>query len=112
MLTIHIVRTQKPLQFQYYKRGIFSENGLKKNSKKIDLKTLFDYGKTWSKVEHSITLVGYGEMNGVKYWIGMNSWGNHWGAHGFFKVLRGENEIAVESMGEWMNVKVEKRHTK
>jgi len=95
--------------FQYYKRGIFSQQKLVQNSKKISLRDLFDYGMSWSKVEHSITLVGYGEENGVKYWIGMNTWGTDWGDKGFFKILRGENEAQIESMGDFMNVKVEKR---
>ena len=82
---------------------------LVQNSKKISLRDLFDYGMSWSKVEHSITLVGYGEENGVKYWIGMNTWGTDWGDKGFFKILRGENEAQIESMGDFMNVKVEKR---
>jgi C1A family cysteine protease len=96
--------------FQYYKGGVYSQQGLrKKNSKYINLKDLFDYGMSWAKVEHSITLVGYGEENGVKYWIGMNTWGADWGEKGFFRIVRGENEAMIESMGDFMNIQVEKR---
>jgi C1A family cysteine protease len=95
--------------FQYYKSGIYSDKQLKKNSDVINLKTLFDYGSSWQKVEHSITLVGYGEEKGSKYWIGMNTWGEGWGDKGFFKIARGENDSAIESMGDFMNIKVENR---
>jgi C1A family cysteine protease len=96
--------------FQYYKSGIYSSKPLVKNSNKINLKTLFDYGVTWEKVEHSITLIGYGEENGTKYWIGMNTWGDEWGDKGFFKILRGENESQIESMGDYFDVKFENRN--
>ena len=95
--------------FTYYKNGIFSTQKLKRNSGEISKFTLLDSGRTWAKVEHSITLVGYGEENGVKYWIGMNTWGTNWGDNGFFKILRGENELEIESMGDFMNIKVEDR---
>jgi hypothetical protein len=95
--------------FQYYKGGIFSQRKLLQNNKSINLKNLFDYGMSWAKVEHSITLVGYGEENGVKYWIGMNTWGTDWGEKGFFRILRGENDAMIESMGDFMDVQVETR---
>lgn len=95
--------------FHYYKNGIFSSKPLKKNSGKISKSTLIDSGRDWAKVEHSITLVGYGEEDGVKYWIGMNTWGSKWGEDGFFRILRGENEEEIETMGDYMNVKVEDR---
>lgn len=96
--------------FSYYKNGIFSTKPLKRNNDAISKFTLLDSGRTWAKVEHSITLVGYGEENGVKYWIGMNTWGTNWGENGFFKIFRGENELEIESMGDFMNIKVEDRY--
>jgi len=48
-------------------------------------------------IDHDISLVGYGEENGVKYWLGRNSWGTYWGEKGFFRIARGINNLAIES---------------
>lgn len=98
-----------PYTFNYYKEGIYSESELNKNSDKLNKTTMTDRHLSWEKVEHSITLVGYGEENGVKYWIGMNTWGQNWGDKGFFKILRGENECAIESMGDYLTIEVTQR---
>jgi cathepsin C len=95
-----------PYTFNYYSHGIYSEKDLKKNSDKLSKTTLVDKHLSWEKVEHSITLVGYGEENGVKYWIGMNTWGKTFGEDGFFRILRGENECSIESMGDYLQLEV------
>jgi C1A family cysteine protease len=89
-----------PWTFSYYKEGIFSQSSLKKNSGKFSKTTLFDKNLSWSSVDHSILLVGYGEENGIKYWIAMNTWGTQWGEGGYFRILRGENDCNIETMGD------------
>ena len=50
---------------------------------------------------HEVSVVGWGEQNGIPYWRIRNSWGSHWGEDGFFRVVRGSNNIAVESSCYW-----------
>nr|CCA18763.1 cathepsin B putative [Albugo laibachii Nc14]CCA25201.1 cathepsin B putative [Albugo laibachii Nc14] len=49
------------------------------------------------EVDHDVEIVGWGEENGVKYWHARNSWGSFWGMNGFFKIVRGTNNLAIES---------------
>jgi len=56
--------------FQNYKGGIFA-------------------GCTSDKVDHAVTVVGYGTEDGMDYWLIKNSWGADWGENGFIRLKRG-----------------------
>jgi hypothetical protein len=58
--------------------------------------------KTHDKqITHEVSIVGFGEENGTPYWLIRNSWGTHWGIGGFMKLIRGKNNLAIESDCAW-----------
>jgi len=57
------------------------------------------------EVVHEVSIVGYGKEAGVPYWLIRNSWGTHWGEQGFMKLVRGKNNLAIESDCAWATPK-------
>lgn len=47
-------------------------------------------------VGHSVVIVGWGEEDGIPYWIIRNTWGIFWGDKGYFKMIRGRNNCEIE----------------
>ncbi|KAJ7360179.1 hypothetical protein OS493_018171 [Desmophyllum pertusum] len=46
---------------------------------------------------HAIKMLGWGQLQGIDFWICANSWGPNWGMSGFFYIRRGTNECGIES---------------
>lgn len=90
-----VVSFEPDYHFMMYKKGIYKSvkgNWMSKNLPKPE----------WQKVDHSVTLVGWGfdEVHQKKYWLLLNSWGKHWGENGYFRMIRGEDHNGIESICE------------
>ena len=46
--------------------------------------------------QHEVEVVGFGIEKGTKYWIIRNHWGSYWGEKGFFRLIRGINNLWIE----------------
>ena len=76
-----IVLVQIYTDFPTYKSGVY----------------VHTYGKPMGLT--SFRLVGWGVLDGVKYWKIANSWNENWGMGGFFLMERGTDALYVESFG-------------
>lgn len=83
--------------FMYYSDGIYK-------SATPSNHTVPFKNTEWEQMDHGVLLVGYGEEDGQKYWKIQNSWGPDWGEDGFFRIARGVDESAVETLGEAADV--------
>lgn len=41
-------------------------------------------------------IIGWGEENGIPYWLIVNSWNEYWGEKGLVKYVRGQNIGGIE----------------
>lgn len=74
--------------FLHYRKGIYHHTGLRDPFNPFEL------------TNHAVLLVGYGTdlASGMDYWIVKNSWGTSWGEDGYFRIRRGTDECAIESI--------------
>jgi len=48
-----------------------------------------------NRINHAISVVGYGTENGKDFWLIKNSWGTWWGDKGYFKLERGSQMCGI-----------------
>jgi len=48
-------------------------------------------------INHAVLIVGYGEDDGVLYWIVKNQWGPSWGEKGFFRIIRNKKQCGIHT---------------
>jgi len=80
--------------FMMYKSGVYHHTGALKSKQSG---ASFD---PFELTNHAVLLVGYGHDQQIAedYWIVKNSWGTEWGEGGYFRIRRGVDECAVESI--------------
>lgn len=53
---------------------------------------IFDACNKDAVINHAVTLIGYGEEKGKKFWLIQNSWGDMYGEEGRIRLLRKDDE--------------------
>jgi len=58
-------------------------------------------GPCTTSIDHAVLVVGYGNQNGVGYWIVRNSWGTTWGQKGYIWVEENVNNANSCNIGTY-----------
>ncbi|XP_013412168.1 digestive cysteine proteinase 2-like [Lingula anatina] len=56
-------------------------------------------------LDHAVLAVGYGTMNGQRYWLIKNSWSTYWGNDGYVLMAQKDNNCGVTTSPTYVNLK-------
>lgn len=96
-----MVALEAPSSLFYYSGGVFT--GASPVSEGKDIPGVLN---KWQHTNHAVVCVGWGvdKETDTKYWILKNTWSDTWGETGYFKIRRGTDECAVESMASYFDI--------
>lgn len=94
-----VVGLNAPATLYMYKSGIFSHS-MAPDTAEGEVTPI----SRWERTNHAVVCVGYGVEGGVKYWKLRNSWGTQFGEDGYFRMVRGVDMLAIESMAVVIDV--------
>jgi len=92
-----VVAFEAPGSLFYYSDGVFTGPSPKFEQNEVGV-------NKWEQTNHAVVAVGWGVDQGTKYWIIKNTWGSRWGQGGYFRIRRGTDECASESMASAFDV--------
>jgi len=84
-VSVAIDASHKSLSF--YSNGVYFEEKCNNNVDGLD---------------HAVLAVGYGELNGQKYWLVKNSWSTYWGNDGYVLMSQKDNNCGVATAATYV----------
>jgi len=92
---------EEQMMQEIYQRGPISCDISVPDSLKEYKEGVFEDASGDMEISHVISVVGWGEENGLNYCVVRKSWGTYWGENGFVRVVRGKNNLNIESNCSW-----------
>jgi len=95
------VSKEGPMMQEIYQRGPISCGIAVTQAMENYTHGVFEDTTGDTNMVHEVSIVGFGVEDSKPYWLIRNSWGTHWGESGFMKLIRGKNNLAIETDCAW-----------